>query len=52
MQKRENLFQKKVTPQENERNKQLVLAEKTANLKLCASSLNSWPQPVPLSTLL
>ncbi len=46
MLKRENLFQRKVTPQENERNKQLLVAEKTGNLKLCASSLKLWPQPV------
>lgn len=45
--KRENLYQRKVTPLESERNKQLILAEKTATLKLCASSLNAFPQPVP-----
>ncbi len=46
MMKRENLFQRKVSPQDNERNKQLTLAEKTNNLKLGAFSLNCWPQPV------
>lgn len=46
MMKRENLFQRKVSPQDNERSKQLTLAEKTGNLKLGAFSLNCWPQPV------
>lgn len=46
MMKRENLFQRKVTPQDNERGKQLILAEKTGTLKLGAFSLNCWPQPV------
>jgi len=46
MLKRDNLFQRKETPQDNERNKQLILAEKTCNLKLCASSLKAWPQPM------
>jgi len=46
MMKRENLFQKKVSPQDNERSKQLTLAEKTGNLKLGAFSLNCWPQPM------
>jgi len=48
MLKRDNLFQRKETPQDNERNKQLILAEKTCNLKLCASSLKAWPQPVKI----
>jgi len=49
MLKRDNLFQRKVTPQEAERSKQLILAEKTNNLKLGASSLKAWPLPVQTS---
>lgn len=49
--KRENLTKPKVSNNEKEQNKQMVLAKKTGVLRLSCFSLNDWPSQVRIFIL-